>query len=341
MTAFYVNRGIELHDTREFLAWEVVAFAPAIHVAAHMVCSVGTGGGADPRVHPPYRSALDEHMGSTAVKTLDGVFFHDGVDYDGALLRATKNRALDEGISCNKHLSLFRSGDPIPNCRGGQSHTAAKHVAANRFLYGLMVVTDGATANVDGDVTVVYSLILFGLRVVFNVMLHPAVQRVCNHLSRILRVFNLNIYQVSAHRTVTASAIDGAQHGTTTNVDLDVSTHSSSGEGFGVEATASTENIAVNIGITYGANSGLVAYIDIDITNDVAFLSATKQRTVYDAVRHLHVGVSHVSPCVEIDTRVAFTRTIKVACDRMFLDLLIGTRNTQSAARHDDSRITT
>ena len=101
--------------------------------------------------------------------------------------------------------------------------------------------TDGATADVDGDVTVGITILQLPVIVVCRVG------------------------EEETHRSQTTAAIYGAEHRAARDVHIDIAAHGSRREGFTAEATTATEDVAIHVRGTPGANLGTITDVHLCI----------------------------------------------------------------------------
>ena len=168
----------------------------------------------------------------------------------------------------------------------------------------LIVVADGATADVDADDTMIVA--------------RP-------HLT-IIDVFGFS--EATAHRGQTATAINGAKDGATIDIKGDIAAHRTCGEGVAVEATTAAKHVAVDVGVAPRADMDIVGGWGI-LTTDihrhvpqhVAILATAEGRAKEEGIAaDVDLSIGHVGPSVEHDTRVTHACAKEIASNRMSLD---------------------
>ena len=162
--------------------------------------------------------------------------------------------------------------------------------------FRLMVVADGTATDVNGDVAVVFAI------------LHLAIVRIGLSIGK-GRTVNLD-----TRRSHTAATVDGTEDGAILDVDIDVATHSSSSKRFTGKATTATEDVAVKVGMAQSTDEGVRAIDgDLHIALNVAFLAAAENGAEDGAAGDVHLGFTHIVPCVGPNTTVAHACTEEVA----------------------------
>ena len=291
-------------------------------------------------------ATADSAHGSTDGATLD---VDGGTLGHGPHLAATINVTLD-GAAGDGHRGLLDASQRGP--QGVDSglvhvedtaHSTSEDVAAlgvYQFLVGielgeaqgagglvdkgvgwiidiLVVVADDAAGDVNGDVAVVGTL---------------------PHLTIVLCLGGR--HKPGAHGGQTATAVNGAQHGTAFDIDGDVATHDTCRESFAAESTAAAEDIAIDIGGAKGADFGVGATDSHrGVAEDVTVLAATEDGAVNPASGDIDRGAGDLSPGVEEDALVALATTEEVAGDRVVVNLVKGAGHAKGSAAHVDSTI--
>ena len=127
--------------------------------------------------------------------------------------------------------------------------------------------------------------------------------------------------QAIAHGTQTATAVDGAKHGTAINVDIDAAAHVTGRIGVTGKAATAAEDITVYVAGTPGANQRCVADVHIHIAHHVTVLTAAEYRAVDATTRDVHYYPIDISLLVEEHTLVTLTCAEEVAGHRMSSNL--------------------
>ena len=102
-------------------------------------------------------------------------------------------------------------------------------------VFELGIVADDTTGDVDGNEAVV-GIVAGG-----------------NNFSV---VSVINRHEIGSHGGQTSTAVDGAQHGATGDIHVDVAADDTGRLDYATESAATAENIAVDIGGAKGANKG-------------------------------------------------------------------------------------
>ena len=201
----------------------------------------------------------------------------------------------------------------------------------------LVAIADKAAGDIDGDMAM-------GIHAIVG--LHGSIAWVgCRGVGQVDR------HQPGAHGGQTTTAIDGAQHGATLNIDIDVARHDACREGLAAETAATTEDVTVDIGGAEGANQGSLlasgnrrivgchsvivgcrSDVHLSIAQHMAILGAAEDRAVDPAARDVDLGAGDVSPGVEEDALVTLAAAKEVAGNRMISNLVEGARHAQGGA---------
>ena len=264
----------------------------------------------------------------------DGAALHRdvGVGLHRAELAAAIHIAFDDGIAVDGQVGFLHLAQVGPQGVDGgvvkvfeSAHGAGKHVAARGVLAEigvinrLVVVTDGAARDVDGDMAV---------RLGFIIIKQLAIPWIsgCN--------------EPGAHRGQTTAAVDGAEHGAAADGHIDVAYHHACGEGVAREATTAAKHVAIHVGTAPSADEGGLAlsltHIHCHIAKHVAVFAAAKDGAEDGAARDAHFHFAHVGPSVELGAGVAHACAEEVAGDGVRGNGFQGARHTQGAAAHLD-----
>ena len=152
-----------------------------------------------------------------------------------------------------------------------------------------------------------------------------------------------------SHRSQTATAVDGAQHGAIHDVYVHIATDGTGSHGIAAEATTTAEDITIDVRGAPRANFDTSVVVgrctdgdratDVGhgILYDVAILTTAERRAIdTGSVRDVDLGRSDVRPGVEKNALVALAGTEEVTGHRVIVNLFQGTRYAQCAARHVD-----
>ena len=104
--------------------------------------------------------------------------------------------------------------------------------------------TDGAAADVDGDVAIRFTTSIVMQLTIF---------------------FIFRIGEEEPHRSQTTAAIDGAEHGAASDNHIGIAAHGSRRECLTAEATAAAEDVAVHVRGTPGTNLGTITDVHLCI----------------------------------------------------------------------------
>ena len=115
----------------------------------------------------------------------------------------------------------------------------------------LIIITYGAAADVDGDITVSGA----GIRIVFS-RLVVLVSVVRYQLAIVGMVRRL---QMGTDGTQSATTIDGAEHGAALDVHIDIAANHSGSQRIACEATATAEDVTIDVAGTPSTNLGTIA----------------------------------------------------------------------------------
>ena len=250
-----------------------------------------------------------------------------GIVTNGTQLATAIDISLNDSIIADVdlrllHLSHLRpDGVDITIKKIQTSHGTTEDITRNITYYAVAcTISNRTTADIDSNMTVGLTAGIF-------------------YKVTIIRIFRC--CKRRTDRSQTPTTIDATEHGTTADVQCDITTHSTGRLCITTEATATAENVTIDIRGSCSTDLGIItADRHLHITQHVTILTTAKGRAEDMSTSDIHNRFLNIRPGIEVDTLVTLTGTKEIASHRMGLNLCYSTWHTKCSTRHIDCRST-